>query len=573
MNIFLSAAKLVQLAVLAFAGWLLLQSLFLSVQTFMVFYFPTTNVPYLHPVPPANETAEPISLAWKEPFEYEAKVYVNNKSCDSDSLETFFQNATEVWHIEPQSLANRYPVFEKRLSLNLTDTGHKSMCVFIQKAGQFTPHPNISDPHLLVGERWLTSTIGETTCYSDDQKGKGIKAHCVSKSTFQVDTQAKWKIHLEDNVYRSDSLPNIHCNKCTIAHGQAVKSDSTTDSMTDSTSAKDMEWKRFPLADGNSTSEEPEALSATVDIDMRIRGVRTSIEQASKRIERRVDDRVHKLLKLNEGKGLALGLNLGSSTARSTVSTAIYLALYPALLSLWLIQQLYIARLYLASACSNGGKASSIFGMYLFQEFFHVPLVSGIGLAVPHAGLYWVLITVCAVWRFIKLLVVIMPQRWVAGVIRFFSGSRATNPSDKEKGDNPLQNKQGSEDDDLESAYSEICSQTFKLLLMAIAASLVVEYAYQAYISGGVEIQDLLKADGSQISALLSGHGPLLLPHGVLGLCRLLHSIYYFGVQTQVDYVRADCVPSPSSDRVYSHRIALPLRSSPGGRIQLCGGI
>ncbi|ORX64134.1 hypothetical protein DL89DRAFT_272675 [Linderina pennispora] len=104
MNIILSAAKLVQLAVLGCAGCLLLQSLFMSTQT-------------------------------SQSFEYEAK------------------NATE-------SLANRYPIFEKHLSLDFTDTTWTFMCLFIQKAGH--------DPHLLVSEH----------------KGKGIKAHCVSNTTF-----------------------------------------------------------------------------------------------------------------------------------------------------------------------------------------------------------------------------------------------------------------------------------------------------------------------------------------------------------------------------------------------------
>ncbi|ORX72884.1 hypothetical protein DL89DRAFT_265064 [Linderina pennispora] len=475
MNIVLSAGKLVQLAVLAFAGWLLLQSLFLSVQTFMVFYFPTTNVPYLHPVPPANETAELISLAWKEPFEYEAKVYVNNKPRSS-------RMPPKVWHIEPQSLANRYPVFEKRLGLNLTDTDTRFMCVFIQKAGQFTPHPNISDPHLVVDQSLIATTSILTTCYNDDQKGKGIKAHCVSKSTFRVDTQAKWKIHLEDN--------------CTVVHGKSL-----------GTSAKDVylpllyldsdaksEWKKFPLANRSRINEEPEALSATVDIAIGIRG-------ASNRIERRVNDEVYRLFKLNEGKLLAPRLNLWSSTASSTVSTAIYLALYPALLSLWLIRQLYIARLYLASACSNSGKANSIFAMYIFQEISQTTLIGTIGLVVPHAGLDGALVNLGFAWCLMKFLLGIMPQRRVASVIRYLSGSRATNTSDREKDDESLQTKETKENDP-ESAYSEICSWTFKLLLVAIGASLVVEYAYQAYISGGIDIQYLHMSDGSQVHTL-----------------------------------------------------------------------
>ncbi|ORX70632.1 hypothetical protein DL89DRAFT_266817, partial [Linderina pennispora] len=493
MNIILSAAKLVQLAVLGCAGCLLLQSLFMSTQTFLGFFYPTIHVPYLNPVSPPVEITGPISLAWQKSFEYEAKVYLSSKSCRSNSLETFLQNATEVWHIEPQSLVNRYPVFEKHLSLDFTDTTWMFMCLFIQKAGQFTPHPNISDPHLLVNEHVLAYTTISSTCYGDNQKGKGIKAHCVSNTTFMVETQAKWKIHLEDNVYTPESLPRRRCSKCNIIRRQSLDSDNTTDSAgskgmylpllymdwdTKSESAK------FPLTDSKSTDKGTDYFNTSIGISMGVRGVRTSTEIELNHITNTPEDKALAALRRNEDRPFMPHMYYKSPTAKSSVSTAIYLALYPVLLSLYILRQLSIAKLYFASACSNREKASSILRMYLLVEHLGSSLFGRFVLFGNHAGLNTAFLNAYSTWWYIKSILAVLPQRRVASTIRYLAGSRATNTRDNTKDGEPLQSTKENEGAEAESTYTKSASSVFKLFFWTVFGFSIAEYADQACVSG-----------------------------------------------------------------------------------------
>ncbi|ORX66793.1 hypothetical protein DL89DRAFT_286020 [Linderina pennispora] len=442
MNVILSAAKLVQLVVLAFAGWLLLQSLLMSIQTFLVLVLPPASVASLKLIPSANETADLVWPAWKEPFHYEAKVYINNKSYDSSRPETFFQNATEVWHVEPQSLVNRYPFFEKHLTLNLADTDDKFICVFIQKAGQFTPYPNISDPQLRVSKNQFAYTRWDTTCDEENLKGAGSRRRCTSQLGLMVYTRAIWDIHLEDNVYTYDDSRN-HNRRSTTVHGPLLKSNSTTGStgsmnmylpsIAQSNGPK-LSYKVFPITKDEGTEKGYKEFSASVDIYMTIRGVSTSSRFNPGPIPKTGNYKVLAILTTNWGRPFIPHFNYSSPTVKSAVSTAIFLALYPALLSLWLLRQLYIARLYFTSACSSSKRASPILRMYLFIEHLWSPLVDKFVFGTDNTGLYSAVLGGYTGWWFIRFILVALPQRQVASVIRCLAGSQATNKSTGNRG-------------------------------------------------------------------------------------------------------------------------------------------
>ncbi|KAJ1814490.1 ethionine resistance protein, partial [Coemansia sp. RSA 2675] len=118
-------------------------------------------------------------LAWQEPFAYEAKVYAS-LSPNSPNHESFFKTAQLLWHIEPQQLANRYPVFRSKVNVRIPsqlrfnpNPGQGLYAhIFVQQTGRFNPHPDFTDPYLVSSQiplvRWSERTSKSLDTSSSD---------------------------------------------------------------------------------------------------------------------------------------------------------------------------------------------------------------------------------------------------------------------------------------------------------------------------------------------------------------------------------------------------------------------
>ncbi|KAJ2041525.1 hypothetical protein IW146_000288 [Coemansia sp. RSA 922] len=154
------------------------------------------------------------SLAWQEPFAYEAKVYASLSPDFASDPNLFVESAQLLWHIEPQPVGKKYPTLRSKVRVHIPSELRSSPSlhqvlyahVFIQKAGQFSPHPNFSDPHLISSRiplvQWNDITF----------KSKGFKIYLKSDKERKWEllgiNRASWAIVLENNMYSSNNIPS-----------------------------------------------------------------------------------------------------------------------------------------------------------------------------------------------------------------------------------------------------------------------------------------------------------------------------------------------------------------------------
>ncbi|KAJ2751945.1 hypothetical protein GGI19_004150 [Coemansia pectinata] len=153
-------------------------------------------------------------LAWQEPFAYEAKVYASLSPDFPSDMNLFFESAQLLWHIEPQPIGKKYPSFRNRVrvqipsQLRFTPSLHQVLYahIFIQKAGQFNPHPDFSDPHLISSRiplvQWSVSTskLVDTKLLVVPDEERAWELLGINS--------AAWAIVLENNVYSSNDIPS-----------------------------------------------------------------------------------------------------------------------------------------------------------------------------------------------------------------------------------------------------------------------------------------------------------------------------------------------------------------------------
>ncbi|KAJ2406773.1 hypothetical protein GGI10_005130, partial [Coemansia sp. RSA 2530] len=152
-------------------------------------------------------------LAWQEPFAYEAKVYAS-LSPNASNHESFFETAQLLWHIEPQQLANRYPVFRSKVNVRIPSQLRSNpnpgqglyAHIFVQKAGRFNPHPDFMDPYLVSAQiplvRWSERTSKSLDTSSSDTPSEDLEPKLLG-----VDS-ASWAIVLENHVYTLANIPS-----------------------------------------------------------------------------------------------------------------------------------------------------------------------------------------------------------------------------------------------------------------------------------------------------------------------------------------------------------------------------
>ncbi|KAJ1996786.1 hypothetical protein GGI04_005647, partial [Coemansia thaxteri] len=151
--------RLTSLAMLAFAAVIVFVPLAAVTHLFVTSFRAGSSAPSASLVP-GDLPESLLHSSWQAPFAYEAKVYASLDQHISNNSASFFERAQLLWHIEPQNIENTYPVFRRKVSadipqsLRLGADSNQTLYahVFMQRAGQFTPHPNMSDP-LLVSSK------------------------------------------------------------------------------------------------------------------------------------------------------------------------------------------------------------------------------------------------------------------------------------------------------------------------------------------------------------------------------------------------------------------------------------
>ncbi|KAJ2031598.1 hypothetical protein IWW57_000637 [Coemansia sp. S610] len=179
----------------------------------LVLTFKTPTITPAQATEPGKFQFRAYFLAWQEPFAYEAKVYAS-LSPNASNHESFFETAQLLWHIEPQQLANRYPVFRSKVNVRIPSQLRSNpnpgqglyAHIFVQQTGRFNPHPDFTDPYLVSSQiplvRW-----SQRTSKSLDTSSSGIPSEDLTPKLLGVDS-VSWAIILENHVYTQLTIPS-----------------------------------------------------------------------------------------------------------------------------------------------------------------------------------------------------------------------------------------------------------------------------------------------------------------------------------------------------------------------------
>ncbi|KAJ2060382.1 hypothetical protein GGI17_003755 [Coemansia sp. S146] len=252
---------------------LLLAVLAVLLVLLLVLTFKTPTIAPAKVLAPGEYQEPTYSLAWQEPFAYEAKVYAAlNSSALSDA--SFFETAQLLWHIGPQRLANRYPVFRSKVNVHIPSQLRSNPSadrvlyayIFVQKAGRFNPHPNFTDPYLVSWAlplvRWSnsTSTLADTTSSVVPSEEHAPKLLGVSS--------ASWAIVLENHSYTWRDIPSYlqvtHGYSSTGVYNPALLANTFTKGLPE----------EKPLVALKDTQLVSDVYQQTIDVELELSGIR-----------------------------------------------------------------------------------------------------------------------------------------------------------------------------------------------------------------------------------------------------------------------------------------------------------
>ncbi|KAJ2737382.1 hypothetical protein IW152_000106 [Coemansia sp. BCRC 34962] len=214
-------------------------------------------------------------LAWQEPFAYEAKVYAS-LSPNISNHESFFETAQLLWHIEPQQLANRYPVFRNKVNVRVPSQLRSSPSpgqglyahIFVQVAGRFNPHPDFTDPYLVSSQiplvRWSDRTPKLLDTASSDTPNEGLTPKLLG-----VDS-ASWAIVLENHVYSRLNIPS----SLQVTHGYSLTG--TYNPLLLPNTFTNNQPKEKPLVALKDSQLVADVYQQTIDVDIELSGIRQS---------------------------------------------------------------------------------------------------------------------------------------------------------------------------------------------------------------------------------------------------------------------------------------------------------
>ncbi|KAJ1963706.1 Cleft lip and palate associated transmembrane protein 1 [Dipsacomyces acuminosporus] len=254
-------------------------------------FYPAAHIPVLKPLPKLPAGTKYHRMSWREPFEYEASVYMSELDTFFPNTDEFFSNSQLVWRVGPQSLSQRHARFDTHLSIRLPETFRKTngtslyAFLFIQKAGQSDPHPDLYDPNTVFARTQLTSIrphvfdrkhalLGSK---GESKEGREEKeAHHAELEAGPWVPHAKsrvhWEIVLEDHEFAQwtfpmDLAPYIRINKFD------KKSDSPYVPITweNPLAVRSEHW--VALTNHTAVSEDTPLDAQSIDVDMSLSGV------------------------------------------------------------------------------------------------------------------------------------------------------------------------------------------------------------------------------------------------------------------------------------------------------------
>ncbi|KAI8318991.1 hypothetical protein GQ54DRAFT_335925 [Martensiomyces pterosporus] len=194
--------------------------LLVNIHQMLVDFFPNSSIPYLLPAQKVTEDTVVYRRSWREPFEYDIKVYASQSvTVTTHSAASFFESAQLLWHVESQSLEKKYPKYSTKVNakipLSMFDTMSEEIIgfyahVFIQKSDQFTPHPNISDPYLVCSPMGFFSTAVR---YDNNTRAHSMLSgtpHTPGRKRMTIyHSLLAWDLVLEDRTYTNKTLSKI----------------------------------------------------------------------------------------------------------------------------------------------------------------------------------------------------------------------------------------------------------------------------------------------------------------------------------------------------------------------------
>ncbi|KAJ2798315.1 hypothetical protein H4R20_004865, partial [Coemansia guatemalensis] len=252
-------------------------------------FYPATHIPLIKPLPklPAGKLVH--QLAWREPFEYEASMYVSQLESFIDTPE-FFNSSSRVWHLGPQSLSQKRPRYTSHLEVDIPSALRAAnstslyMFLFVQKAGQLSPHPNISDPLMAYARAQLISIRPRKI----DRKhslidGKGAGGHQLDDESDEEEystgpwvphgkSKLDWEIVLEDNQFPEWSMPLDIAPYLRTKKGKQLRNRPYIPLLWENPLAtRGKHW--VPLTNQSSVSAETPLEALTIGIDASLKGI------------------------------------------------------------------------------------------------------------------------------------------------------------------------------------------------------------------------------------------------------------------------------------------------------------
>ncbi|KAJ2709995.1 Cleft lip and palate transmembrane protein 1 like protein [Coemansia spiralis] len=270
------------LAVLAFCWYA-----YHLVRIALELFYPATHIPLLKPLPKVPPGTLKHELAWREPFEYEARVYVS--PLDSFTERNFFDVSTLVWTLEPQSLAQRHPHFDMRLQVSVPEPMRTANItslyafLFVQKAGQATPHPDLRDRFAAYARAELVSARPRRI----DRKhslvdGKGANSQAEASEALgdysagpwvpHGKTRLSWEMVLEDNQFSEWRMPLDLAPHLRVGWGDTPRSRPYIPLVWENPIAvREKHW--VPLTTHTSVSDKVPLETVAFEVEASLRGV------------------------------------------------------------------------------------------------------------------------------------------------------------------------------------------------------------------------------------------------------------------------------------------------------------
>ncbi|KAI7834973.1 cleft lip and palate transmembrane protein 1-domain-containing protein [Kickxella alabastrina] len=208
--------KASSVAAFAIFAWWMSRILTISIRIF----YPSTHIPFLNPQPAIRDLATVHPLAWQEPFEYEAAMYITTMSTLTEDPQLFLSTAQRIWHIPPQPLTRRHPKFSDQVRVVLPDALRQQngtelfAFLFVQRAGAV--FPDFGDKMAAVARTTLVSVrprkINRKHALLEGNEstvGKATEAEATEEAVWvpHGKTRVSWEIVLEDNWFYDWGFP------------------------------------------------------------------------------------------------------------------------------------------------------------------------------------------------------------------------------------------------------------------------------------------------------------------------------------------------------------------------------